>query len=406
MGLLDWLSGRVSQEKFALLMIEAMRRAGLEDPIEFDAADFALHVGEDRKVFLGNAYDEYHAAPRKLRGQVIEHFAFGIFVSPEDLTPDSFDEAAPNLRPVVRGRMYPEYMRLQAEIDGDDYIDVPSRVIGEHFVEMLAYDMPNRILYLPASQFADWGVTTDAAFDAAHENIRAIGGAFEGTQGRIYLGAWDDSFAASRIVEPQMISRLQVQGRPVVALPNREFLIVTGSSDHEALLQMARMISKAENEPRFESGIVLSLEDDGWRPFLPPKDSPAYPGLHRHSVATIWRDYDEQKRLLDQLYPKRGLDIHVGTFAAHEDRATHELSTMALWIDDLVMLLPCAEQVAFTTGDVDKPQVLGTAPWERVVEVCGDLMEPTDCYPERWRVGDFPTQAQLDAMELDRSALE
>ena len=48
MGPLDWLSGRVTKEKFALLMIEAMRRAGLEDPIEFDAADFALHVGEDR----------------------------------------------------------------------------------------------------------------------------------------------------------------------------------------------------------------------------------------------------------------------------------------------------------------------------------------------------------------------
>ncbi len=406
MGLLDWLTGRVTREKFALMVIDAMRQAGLEDPVEFDAEDFAIRVGDDRKVYLGNAFDEYHAAPKKVRHQVIEHYAFGVFISPEELTPDSFAQAAPNLRPVVRGRMYLEYMRMQAEIDSDEYIDAPSRPIGEHFVEMLAFDMPNRILYLPASQFADWGVSTDEAYDAARENIRAIGGSFEGTAGRIYVGAWDDSYAASRIVAPEMIGKLNVRGRPVVALPNREFLIVTGSADHEALLQMARMIGKAEGEPRFESGIVLSLEDGAWTPFLPPKDSPAYEALRRQHVASIWRDYDEQKRLLDELNEQRGVDMYIATFMAHEDRATHELSTMAAWTEGVEALLPRADSVGFTSGDPESAAVLGVAPWERVAEVAGDLMEPTDYYPERWRVREFPTQERLDAMELDTDPIK
>ena len=406
MGLLDWLTGRVTKEKFALLMIDAMRQAGLEEPVEFDTEDFALRIGEDRRIYLGNAFDEYHAAPKKVRHQVVEHYAFGVFISPEELTPESFAEAAPNLRPVVRGRMYTEYMRMQAEIDGDDYIDVPSRPIAEHFVELLAFDMPNRILYLPASQFEDWGVSIEAAFDAARENIRTIGGSFEGTPGRIYVGAWDDSYAASRIVAPEMIGKLNVQGRPVVALPNREFLIVTGSADHEALLQMARMISKAENEPRFEAGIVLSLEDEGWQPFLPPEDSPAYEALRRHHVASVWRDYDEQKRLLDELNQKHEVDIFVATFMAHEDRVTHQLSTVASWSEGVEALLPRADHIAFSTGAAEKPTVLGGAPWERVAEIVGGLLEPTDYYPERWHVNAFPSLEQLDAMDLDIDALK
>lgn len=405
MGLWDWLTGRVTPDRFALMMTDALRQAGFEEPVEYDEDDFALIVGEDRKIFLGNAYQEYQSAPKNVRHQVVEHYAYGVFVSPADLTPETFEEAAPNLRPVVRGRMYSEYMRMQAEIDEDPYIDAPCRVVGEYFVEMLAYDMPNRILYLPESQFEEWGVGVDEAFEAAHGNIRAIGGAFEGAVGHIYIGAWDDSYAASRVLVPELIRRLQVQGRPVVALPNREFLIVTGSSDHAAMQQMGKMISEAENQPRFESGVVLSLEDDGWQPFLPPESSDAYEILHRHRVASVWRDYDEQKRLLDDLNEKRGVDIHVASYAAHEDPATHELSTVAVWSEGVAALLPRADNVGFTRGDSDSVEVLGVAPWERVREVCSDLMEPTDRWPERWLVSKFPTQEQLDAMELEEGAV-
>ena len=401
MGLWDWLTGRVTEEKFAAMMIDAMRQAGLEEPVEYEEERFALSVGDDRMIYLANAYSEYQEAPSDVRHQVVEHYAFGVFVSPDELTPETFEGAAPNLRPVVRGRMYPEYVRMQAQIDDDPYIDAPSRVVGEHFVEMLAYDMPNRVLYLPADQFEEWGVSVDEAFETAHENIRAIGGAFEGTPGHIYVGAWDDSYAASRVVIVEMIRKLQVQGRPVVGLPNREFLVVAGSNDDDALLQMGKMISEAESQPRFESGIVLSLEDDGWQPFLPPEESRAYELLYRHRVASLWRDYDEQKRLLDDLHETRGIDIHVASYIAQEDRATQTLGSVTLWVDGLETLLPRAEQVIFATGEPEDPEYLGTGPWDRAVEAAGHLMEPTDYYPERWRISAFPTPEQLDAMDLE-----
>jgi uncharacterized protein YtpQ (UPF0354 family) len=404
MGLWDWLLGRMTPDKFAAMMIDALRQAGLEEPIEYNEDSFSLRVGGSRKINLANAYRDYQEAPSHVRHQVVEHYAYGVFVSPRELTPEDFAEAAPHLRPVVRGRMYPEYVRMQAEIDDDPWVETPSRVIGEHFVEMLAYDMPNRILYLPKSRFDAWGVSVEEAFDVAHENMRAIGGAFEGTTGHIYVGGWDDSYAASRIVIPEMIRKLQVQGKPVVAMPNAEFLIVAGTDDEAALLHMGKMISEAERQPKFESGIVLSLEDEGWRPFLPPESSDAHELLYRHRVASLWRDYDEQKRLLEKVYETRGLDIHIATFAAHEDRVTHELSTVAIWVEDVVALLPRGENVAFVRGDPDDPVVVGVAAWECVVDVAGGLLSESDLWPERWRVESFPTQEQLDAMELEEWA--
>ena len=38
------------------------------------------------------------------------------------------------------------------------------------------------------------------------------------------------------------------------------------------------------------------------------------------------------------------------------------------------------------------------APWEKVVEAAGDLMTPMDMYPERYRVEEFPSAEQLEAM--------
>ena len=37
-------------------------------------------------------------------------------------------------------------------------------------------------------------------------------------------------------------------------------------------------------------------------------------------------------------------------------------------------------------------------PWDKLVEIAGDLMTPMGMYPERYRVEGFPTAAQLVAM--------
>jgi hypothetical protein len=54
------------------------------------------------------------------------------------------------------------------------------------------------------------------------------------------------------------------------------------------------------------------------------------------------------------------------------------------------------QKVAFMGEGRDRPVALGE--WARVMEVVGKLMEPTEDYPQRYRVREFPDQAALEAI--------
>jgi hypothetical protein len=56
------------------------------------------------------------------------------------------------------------------------------------------------------------------------------------------------------------------------------------------------------------------------------------------------------------------------------------------------------DKVAFMQEGLERPVVLGD--WGRVMEVVGDLMEPTEDYPRRYRVREFPDAAALEAIGL------
>jgi hypothetical protein len=57
--------------------------------------------------------------------------------------------------------------------------------------------------------------------------------------------------------------------------------------------------------------------------------------------------------------------------------------------------LPQTDILAFMRDPQDKPRMFS---WDRVVGVVGDMMEPLDMYPPRFRVSEFPTEEQIAAM--------
>jgi hypothetical protein len=87
------------------------------------------------------------------------------------------------------------------------------------------------------------------------------------------------------------------------------------------------------------------------------------------------------------------VDILVARFMAIEPQKGH-IFTYCIWSKDVPTLLPRTDSVAFQ-GAAETPVV---ATWEKVVEIAGNLMTPTDMYPERYRVEGFPTAEQLTAM--------
>jgi hypothetical protein len=270
------------------------------------------------------------------------------------------------------------------------------QVIGEHLAVSLVYDLPEAMRSIVETDFERWGITLYEALEAASDNQRQLPHSFIGPEEGegVYLSATNDYYDASRLLLLDTIRQLRVKGDHIAMVPNRNTLIVTGSEDADGLQGMIVLAKEALQKPRTISGLAFRLEGDAWVPWLPGTSHPSYAELRLLQIQAYGQDYSEQKDLLDKLHQTTGQDIFVASFSALERKEAGGLASYCVWSKNVLTLLPRTDLVAFN-GPEMKPTM---AKWERVVEVAGDLMQPLDTYPPRYRVECFPSDQQREEM--------
>ncbi len=309
--------------------------------------------------------------------------------------PDEFEDVRPDLLPAVRSRAHFECNSLGGEVEIGVPLNWPHEILGEHFGVGLVYDLPESMRSIPQASLDAWGVTFYEAMEAAMENLLSLPAEFIGPQSGtgVYLSATGDSYDASRLLLTDAIRQFQVKGDHVAMIPNRENLIVGGSEDVEGLAGMVKLAAKALEDPRPISGIALRLDGDEWTPWLPPPSHPSYKEFQRLQLESLGQDYAQQKTMLDKLHAKNGEDVFVSTFSAIQS-PDGRLFSYGTWTADVDPLLPKTDTVVFIRVGEEPTMV----EWQRMVDVVGDLMEPLDVYPPRFRVRGFPSKEQLAAM--------
>ena len=305
--------------------------------------------------------------------------------------PEDFEDAKPDLLPIVRSRSYFELNSLEDGIP----LSLPYEVLGEHFGIGLVYDLPEAMRSVPQASLDAWNVSFYEALEAAMENLLNLEAKFIGPESGegAYLSATGDSYDASRLLLKDAIRHFQVMGDHIAMIPNRENLIVVGSEDIEGLAGMAKLADQAMKEPRPISGIALRLDGDEWTPWMPPPSHPSYKKFQELRLQSFGQDYAQQKEMLDMLHAKKGEDVFVANFSAMK-RPDGKVFSYATWTETTNSLLPKTDTLV--VGRLgSEPQMVE---WAKVVEVVGDLMETLDIYPPRFRVREFPTEKQLAAM--------
>jgi hypothetical protein len=111
-------------------------------------------------------------------------------------------------------------------------------------------------------------------------------------------------------------------------------------------------------------------------------------------VQALSTDYAWQKDLLDKLHTKKDEDIFVPTYSLLQG-PDGTLFSYAAWTASADPWLPATDAVAFLRIGGEPPRMVE---WQKVMEVSGDLIEPLDIYPPRYRVHGFPSEEQLKAM--------
>ncbi len=106
--------------------------------------------------------------------------------------------------------------------------------------------------------------------------------------------------------------------------------------------------------------------------------------------------------MLDQLHERNEEDVFVASYTATQNQETGKVSSYCVWSKDVLTLLPEADAVHFFDDELsEEEKLVGSASWDRVLEIVGGMMQRQDMCPPRYLVDAFPSREQL--AELVRS---
>lgn len=394
---------QATRDRFAELLTAAIRRAGEQRKIEYNAEQFQLQIAEGGFINLSNVFRAWVETPEEGREKVISHTVRS-WCSHRFELPEAFEDARPDLLPTVRARAYYEFATLQAKASGSkEGPDVPQQIIGEHLSASIVYDLPSAMRSLTARELQAWGVTFYEALEAATDNLREMTKGVMSPAEGVYLSMTGDNYDPSRLLLPDMWRQLEFQGDPVAVIPNRDVLLVTGSENDTGLEVLAALAEEGLKQARPISGRLLRLEGDTWEDWLPPPDHPQAIVFGNLARKTAWQDYSEQRTLLQPCLAAQHNDAFVAGYSALSRKESSEIMTYSIWSRGQRTWLPESDIIVlFEPGpDQTSGRVVASGSLERVQEIAGPLLSRVEIYPARWETSGFPDAHQLAAIGKD-----
>lgn len=392
----------ITNEAFAKKMMKALRGAGFGGEMRYDADRFAIVSKERGEFFLHSAHQFYTQASFWRRGGVIKYYARTMFSGPAHDIPKTFDEARGNLVPIVRNTAYLDVARLIAMTSPNPKGDGKHK--GPHFEPIagtlcvgLAYDTPNTLAMFAAEQLEKWNVTFEEAMKAARYNLSVRSrDEFKRIAPGLFMAPWQDANAAARLILTEVLARLPVKGDVVAMAPGRDYLLVAGSDDADALGAMVVAAEKAIADPKPNTPEMYRLDGTKWLPFTLPL---AHPLRAKHDELVkvfVASDYEQQKKFLDEIHERDGTDVFVASYTPLR-RPTGEVYSCCSWAP-CVSLLPRTDEIAIFDADaqLDKGAKPVMVAWSDAVEVVGHRIKRDERFQmERYLVEESPTADEM-----------
>ena len=305
--------------------------------------------------------------------------------------PATWAEAKGKVLVTVRERIFVELLEIRG-----GKTPLLQRPLADDLVELAVFDGPEAMQFLSTEQVGAWGQEPEAVFEHGRKQLAARSKkAFVTRAPGVYESAWADNYDLGRIVLFDLVRKLKVKGDPVLFIPQRDHLIITGAEDEKGLEVAGELVDERLRLDKPLSGRGWQLTASGLEPWTPEPDTL----LATLRLEALAQDANEQKKALDEKFTQAGADIFVGTtlFVEDDEGLKH---TYAVWTKGAVTLMPRAEFVAFV--DVDMPEadrVVAAAPWEDVEKrVGGKMKREAELWPVRYRISSFPDKKTLGAI--------
>lgn len=394
--MIGWLQdtfGTTDEAGFARGVVRALRRAGCDANITFDARSSELRIGGGT-LFLGRIHAEFLELPRTARRGHLDHIAAllleSLVASPE---PVDLETARAQLIPRVRERIYWELNERMFESTGNG-ATIPMRPVGSHHVIELCLDLPASYVSVNAELLATWGVSFEDALQIAEANFRAIEPpALSAIDGKTFATV-GDATSATYLLFPELLPGVVVTGDLVALTLDRETLILANADDPESLQIAAELAWQFKDRPRFMTAHALRRVDGEWEDYLPPPDHPERAAFERLAAFSDVQAAASDLASLENDDRSAPDVAHLVTPARIGMKS--ETETVAIWLRGPSALLPRADWIACgidtSTGDELTMTLLGVFRWEDVIAEWRESgrAENRDGYVARVLVRGFP----------------
>ena len=400
MDFFDRLLGKPTLQSLARKVTRALRERGaLDISANLDLAEITATIGGGPvRIYLGNVLADYRRSPRSKRAAVLQKFLTSL-ASQEDAVPRRYEDAKPRLMPVVRSTADIGVATLSAARlpPGAKAISGPvHRPLVADLVIAIVCDTPTSMAYVTEEQVSEWQIDFQQALDQAIHNLRGLpeAGGWKELAPGVWSGEWGDAYEASRILTPDLIHRLDVPD-PVALVPFRNALLVTSARNPAGLQFMLQVAQTSlENNQRWLSFEPIRLDGERWTAHdLTGESSELFRVLRERNRAS---SYSMQKQLLDDLHQAGRTDIFVANYQLMQ-RNDEAPRSYTVWTEGVDTLLPPAELIALVQPEGNKVKhVLVT--WEDALAFAGNLLEPSDLVPIRYRARRFPAPHMLERL--------
>jgi len=338
---------RIARARLAGRVLRHLRRAGISGA-RYHSAAF-----EVRFTVPGDA--EPTIVPLT---PLIGRKDLGVFLAGLLRVPATWAEAAPLLRPVLRGAAPGAPLRRSA---------LP------FLSEFVVVDQPDTMTYVTPAQSAAWKTSPDLIFATARANLS--GAVLHGAAtGPVTVRFVDDgnTYWTSHLLLPGWLTRLtgQVGGTPVAFAPERGTLLVTAEDSPHLVALFAEAEAVFVTSPHPLSPMAYVSDPDGCTvPYSAPPGHRLHDTVRRAERLLAVHEYAVQPP--DPGHPSAPLDL-VGS-------PTEGWLTRASWQRNVPTLLPEADEVR--VGD-------RTVPWPALLP----HLKPTGHHPPRWLATAWPPE--------------
>lgn len=297
----------------------------------------------------------------------------------------------------AKGRLLPALLpRLERglrELNGSPD-NFPTQAFVEDFEVSLTFDAVYRLLPVSQVCLEDWGISFAEAMATAYDNLyqRSHKPLRQDSAG-LWTADWQDYADASRILLPSVLEGYAVKGKPVVMIPHRNQLFLTGDQDPAAIQTLLQKAQRWRDLPQALSFSLWREEAKGWRPFFPDLFRIQ---LQEWAYHDRLKAYHAQHQALFAWHEQNGRHSFIADFKiTREKHAPYEFKSVSFWMLDDVRWLPQVDIVMI--GEPQYGEVL-LVTWSDLVRICGHRMRLLDIYPTRFECLGYPNASEWTAL--------